>query len=137
MSAIRWEDSMSVGVSDLDVDHRRLLEILAQLQQSMGGSGNREFVKATIETLLTYTEEHFAHEEEAMERWAFPEKEAHEAEHQELMRKLVAFRDNAARGQVASTIELMDFLGGYLTNHMLGADKRLGHFLRERLGEQA
>lgn len=134
MSAIRWEDSMSVGVTLMDVDHRRLVEILGRLQQSVGEASNRELVAATIATLFDYTEEHFAHEEESMRLYAYPETAAHVAEHKDLMARLREFKANAETGQVASTLELMDFLGAYLTNHMLGADKRLGQFLRERGG---
>lgn len=124
---------MSVGVSSLDVDHRRLVDILARLQQSVGEYDNRELISATIDSLFAYTEEHFLHEEQAMRTYSYPEMAKHEAEHQELMRKLAELKNKAAHGQTASAIELMDFLGGYLTNHMLGADKRLGTFLRSRL----
>jgi hemerythrin len=137
MAAIHWEESMSVGVSILDVDHRRLVEILARLQNSVGEHSNRELIAATIATLLEYTEEHFRHEEESMERFNYPDIAQHVGEHNDLMRKLLAFKDNAERGQTASAIELMDFLGGYLTNHMLGADKKLGLFLRSRLPAEA
>ncbi len=137
MASVHWEDSMSVGVPMLDIDHRRLVEILARLQNSVGEHNNRELIAATIATLLTYTEEHFRHEEEAMERYAYPDAAKHIAEHHDLLRKLQTFKENAERGQTATAIELMDFLGGYLTNHMVGADKKLGLFLRSRLPAEA
>lgn len=132
MADIHWEDSMSVGVSVLDVDHRKLVEILARLQDSMGETGNRELIAATIDTLLEYSIEHFRHEEEAMHRHGYPDTQQHEQEHVALMGRLREFKRNADNGQVASVIELMDFLGGYLTNHMVHSDKRLGAFLRTR-----
>lgn len=128
---------MSVGVSIMDVDHRRLVDILARLQNSVGEHNNRELIAATIATLLDYTEEHFRHEEESMERYGYPDAAQHIAEHKDLMRKLLSFKEAAERGQTASALELMDFLGGYLTNHMLGADKKLGLFLRSRLPAEA
>ena len=137
MASVHWEDSMSVGVPMLDIDHRRLVEILARLQNSVGEHSNRELIAATIATLLTYTEEHFRHEEESMERYAYPDAAQHIAEHDDLMRKLQTFKENAERGQTATAIELMDFLGGYLTNHMVGADKKVGLFLRSRLPAEA
>lgn len=137
MASIHWEESMSVGVSIFDVDHRKLVEILARLQNSVSEHNNRELIAATIATLLDYTEEHFRHEEEAMEHYAYPDTAKHVDEHQDLMRKLLAFKDSTNRGQTASALELMDFLGGYLTNHMLGADKKLGAFLRSRLPADA
>jgi methyl-accepting chemotaxis protein/hemerythrin len=118
----------------MDVDHRKLVEILAQLQQSMGqSSSSRELVAATIDTLMVYTIDHFRHEEEAMRFHDYPEAHAHAQEHAELMARLLAFKERADAGQIASALELMDFLGGYLTTHMLNADKRLGVFLRSRL----
>lgn len=132
MADIHWEDSMSVGVSVLDVDHRKLVEILARLQDSMGETGNRELIAATIDTLLEYSIEHFRHEEDAMHRHGYPDTQQHKQEHVALMGRLREFKRNADNGQVASVIELMDFLGGYLTNHMVHSDKRLGAFLRTR-----
>lgn len=134
METFHWEDSMAVGVSLMDVDHRKLVEILASLQQSMGrSSSSRELVAATIDTLVVYTVDHFRHEEEAMRLHHYPDAEQHTNEHAELMVRLMAFKERADAGQVASALELMDFLGGYLTTHMLNSDKRLGEFLRSRL----
>lgn len=131
METIHWEESMEVGVSLMDVDHRKLVEILASLQQSQRDS--RELVAATIDTLVDYTKDHFRHEEEAMRLYKYPETEPHTVEHEELLSRLLAFKERADSGHVASALELMDFLGAYLTTHMLGADKRLGLFLRSRL----
>lgn len=133
MATIHWEDSMSVGVSLMDVDHRKLVEILARLQNSMNERQSRELIAATIDTIIEYSVEHFRHEEEAMHLHGYPETAEHEEEHEDLMRKLREFKDNADRGQIASAIQLMDFIGGYLTTHMLHADKRLGNFLCSRL----
>lgn len=133
MESFHWEESMETGVSLMDVDHRKLVDILATLQTSMGQRGSRELVAATIDTLVEYTKDHFHHEEEAMRLYHYPEADAHGAEHGELMARLLAFKERADAGNVASALELMDFLGAYLTTHMLGADKRLGVFLRSRL----
>ncbi len=132
MAEFHWEESMSVGVSVLDVDHRKLVDILAHLQDSMGEAGNRQVIATTIDTLLDYSIEHFRHEEEAMHRHGYPDVQRHEEEHAALMERLREFKRNADDGHVASVIELMDFLGGYLTNHMLHSDKKLGNFLRMR-----
>ena len=133
METFHWEESMAVGVSLMDVDHRKLVEILASLQHSMGQSSSRALVAATIDTLTDYTMDHFRHEEEAMRVHDYPDAETHTTEHTELMMRLRAFKDRADLGDIASALELMDFLGAYLTTHMLNADKRLGVFLRSRL----
>ena len=133
METFHWEDSMAVGVSLMDVDHRKLVEILASLQQSMGHGSSRALVAATIDTLVVYTVDHFYHEEEAMRLHHYPDAVQHTAEHAELMSRLMAFKERADSGNIASALELMDFLGAYLTTHMLNSDKRLGVFLRSQL----
>lgn len=132
MERIHWEQSMEVGVALMDVDHRRLVDILASLQQSMGQRDSRELVAAAIDTLVSYTREHFHHEEEAMRLCQYPEAANHTAEHDELMTRLLRFQERTVAGNAASALELMDFVGAYLTTHMLGADKRLAQFLRSR-----
>lgn len=131
MAKVRWENAMSVGVSEIDVDHRQLVEIVNRLHDALTARDSREVIMATIESLLDYTRDHFRHEEEAMRALDYPRAQSHEQEHRDLLGRLLAFKERAAQG-APLTIEIMDFLGGWLTNHMLDADKDLGGFLRAR-----
>lgn len=130
MSAIRWEDSLSVGIDTIDVDHRRLVAVLDELFEAVGADDSKAILARTVSSLLDYSREHFRDEEQVMRRHAFPEIREHAAEHQELLRKLVEMKAKVDRGEVDLTFEVMDFLGGWLTAHILGPDKRLGQFLQ-------
>lgn len=132
MSAIRWEETMSVGVDVIDVDHRRLVAMLDGLYEAVDADDSKEVLARTVDSLLDYTREHFRDEEEVMRRHDYPELREHMLEHQDLLRKLLTFKNKVDARELDLTLEVMDFLGGWLTNHMLGADKRLGAFLVNR-----
>lgn len=126
----RWEESLSVGVDTIDVDHRRLVAMLDELYGAVGADDSKAVLARTVSSLLDYSREHFRDEEAVMRRHAYPEIRKHAAEHQDLLRKLSEIKNKVDGGEVDLTLEVMDFLGGWLTGHILGADKRLGIFLQ-------
>jgi hemerythrin-like metal-binding protein len=79
--------------------------------------------------LVAYTATHFAREEEAMQKRAYPDAAAHLAEHEAFRQEIGEFMDRLRAGDTMLTLGVMKFLKNWLTDHILTVDKRLAAYL--------
>jgi hemerythrin-like metal-binding protein len=130
MPLMEWSDSMSVGVREIDADHRHLVSMINQLFDAMQQGAGRAKLRQTLEGLIEYTDAHFKHEERLFILTSYPEGEAHKKEHDNLKRQVVEmkFRFEAQEND-AITIEILTFLKHWLVNHTTGSDKRYSQHL--------
>lgn len=86
MPHIMWRSRMSVGVDQIDDDHKRLINCLNDLDRAIDGDGDVYEPKAVAQQLLTlvqYTRDHFEREEELMRSISYADYDEHRREHEE------------------------------------------------------
>ncbi|MBF0625414.1 MAG: bacteriohemerythrin [Magnetococcales bacterium] len=124
--------ALSVGVAEIDADHQRLLGLMARLEEAIAQGAGEAVVRDILAHLLDYTSWHFRHEQRLMRQYVYPDFASHRQEHENLIRNALALRDKLTAGQMLAS-ELHGFLGIWITEHILGADRRLGAWLGSRL----
>ncbi|HCV13382.1 MAG TPA: hypothetical protein DGC76_06760 [Candidatus Accumulibacter sp.] len=83
---IVWDQILSVGVDEIDEDHRKLVDIFNILNHSVLDDESPEYIAAALAELINCTVWHFSHEERLMLKHRYEGIEEHKAEHQELIR---------------------------------------------------
>ncbi|MBI5179115.1 MAG: bacteriohemerythrin [Nitrospinae bacterium] len=81
MARLKWEDSLSTGVSLYDEQHQKLIRYVNELRDGMMGKNEGDAVEKTLVSLLDYTNTHFFDEEIELYKRDYPEYEKHKAEH--------------------------------------------------------
>ncbi|MCK6519793.1 hemerythrin family protein, partial [Myxococcota bacterium] len=76
-----WTPGMSVGVPELDSQHRELFTRLNRLVAAIRAGRGSADVAPVLAFLDDYTREHFADEERVMERAGYPALAEHRAQH--------------------------------------------------------
>ncbi len=127
-----WTQDLAIGIRDIDEQHRDLFANIAALRDSMR-LGSASGAATTLRFLQRYVQDHFSTEERWMTRLEYPRLEEHRTEHRlfaaELDRRLAQFH---ARGPTASLVlELSDWLGTWLRQHVATVDLEMGRFLRD------
>ena len=61
-----WSDILSVGVDEIDDDHRKLVSLFNILGHSVTEGDAPEYVEAVLKELISCTAWHFNHEERLM-----------------------------------------------------------------------
>lgn len=131
MAQFIWTDDLNTGSTLIDGDHRKLVDLVNAFFQSMqSGQGNGHVSKA-MNDLITYTGEHFAREEVEMERIRYVAVLAHKAEHTKLLKQLVELKEMLDAGGRMNTPAVADFLSGWLRDHILTTDMKLGATLKQ------
>ncbi len=131
MSLFQWNDSFSVGSGDIDRQHKKLFQLADRLHTAMATGQGKQVLQQTLDQLIEYTKHHFASEERIMQESRYPEYNRHKAEHDELTRKVVQFREQVVANRVVVTIDILNFLRDWLVNHIGQMDKKIGEYLRQ------
>ena len=126
MALMTWTTAMSVGVPELDSDHRTLIRIINQLAESSEGEEAAKTVRQCLFSLLRYAEFHFAREEKVLTACHYPAMEHHKGEHraftahmQDLAKRLD--REEQPAAEVVNE-ELLTYLKDWLNHHILIED---------------
>jgi hemerythrin-like metal-binding protein len=121
---IVWDDSISVKVSEIDQQHKRLIGLINDLHDAMRRGKSQEKTGKILTDLVEYTKEHFTREEAIMRKVGYPDLENHMRIHRELIGKVNEYKHAYESGDSLITMEIMDFLKSWLINHIKGVDKK-------------
>lgn len=131
MASISWSEMMSVGVPEIDADHKTLLGLLNHLHHAVGDPEEFAALGSVLLALEDYVEHHFTREERMMVAARYPNIEGHKAAHSLLTGRVRDLRERydghgahcAKDGHGAvHAKECLDFLGKWLVDHICTAD---------------
>ena len=132
--AIKWSEDLSVGISEIDEDHKKLIDYLEQLFAASYVGIGKEQIDETLANLHEYTKEHFSREELLMEKYNFPSLEPHRFQHAKIVRELGELEEritNEVDSDVDPSTELVDFLRQWVIVHIEEHDKEYAIYLKE------
>ncbi len=129
MKDIVWDQILSVGVDEIDEDHRKLVNIFNILNHAVREGESPEYLAATLEELINCTAWHFSHEERLMLKYRYPGREQHKAEHRDLVQTARDLQREMLQGDQPMSNEHLETLERWLTVHILTEDGRLGAHL--------
>lgn len=131
MSIIKWNDELSVNISEIDRQHQQLIIMINELHSAMLQGRGKQMLGKIMKGLSEYIDEHFATEEKYFARFNYPETKNHVREHAEFIEKINGFKQDLLRGKQDITIEMIDFLSEWLSNHILIIDKQYEQYLHK------
>ena len=125
MPLMIWTEKMSVGVKVLDDDHKRLVALINDLHDGLKAGHGKDVLGKTLDGLVSYTRSHFEREEQLFAKTGYPNSHAHKKEHDSLTNQVLGVQAKYKGGADTSlTLEVMDFLKTWLTNHIQGSDQK-------------
>jgi methyl-accepting chemotaxis protein len=131
-SLIDWSDDLSVNIGVIDMQHKRLVEMINKLYHAMKTGKGDQIMGPLFVDLIEYTGKHFATEERFMKDKTYPDYESHKAEHEKFVARVLELKAKLEKGEKVFSSEVFNFLKGWLINHIQGTDKEYAPFLNER-----
>lgn len=133
---LEWSDELSVGINLIDKQHMILIRAINLLAMAVQRNTSKDLIGQILETLVDYTDTHFAYEEELFDRFDYPETEEHKASHRALLKRVIDFKTRWETEHTEIGPELLKFLVDWLRTHILGSDKKYSGFLIKALGNE-
>ncbi|MFH1194416.1 MAG: bacteriohemerythrin [bacterium] len=132
MALFNWSNNYSVGIKQIDDQHKHLVDLINELHDSMKVGKGKEVLGLIIKKLTDYTVFHFGTEEKLFKEYGYPDMKIHVETHNKLVNQVKALQLDFNKGKAVLTMEVMNFLKEWLTNHILGTDKKYTAFLNSK-----
>lgn len=126
-----WEDKFSVGIQSIDIQHKQLFKLISDLLEEMKLGKAGQVINPIIQELEKYAVIHFRKEEFFFERFNYPEKVRHMAEHQVFIQKVDSLKSSIKSGNTSVAFELLNFLKLWIEQHILVSDKEYSECFRQ------
>lgn len=128
MALFEWNSSYETGIQIIDEQHKQLVEILSNLFESMRVGLGFKQIQHTIMELKDYTITHFSEEERYMKEINYPNYVEHVEVHKYFIENVEDFAKKYENGEIAISLQILDFLKNWLVNHILTVDKYIAIF---------
>jgi hemerythrin-like metal-binding protein len=119
---IKWMPELSVGVTELDEQHKKLITLLNKLYSSIKAGSSSKILENILEELTNYTKYHFENEEKYFTRFNYKDTKEHIKEHKKFINKIKSLLEKKDSSLVS--LELLKFLTNWVSNHIVKEDKK-------------
>lgn len=126
MALIQWQDSFSLGIAEVDHEHKSLIDLINVLHGSLTTSARTDEIAEFLAELHASVAAHFALEERVMRQAGYREFAAHKAEHERLLDEIRGIMDEQRSSPDADYERaLAERLRDWFERHFRDADRRL------------
>ena len=132
MALITWSNMFSVGVTEIDTQHKKLIDLINQLNDAMQAGKGADVLGKVLSELINYTVYHFGYEESQMSQHHYEDTPAHKHEHKKFVDTVGDFKKKFDTGSAVISVEIMNFLRDWLTNHIMKTEKKLGQSIAKQ-----
>jgi hemerythrin len=129
---IVWDESLSVGIKEIDKQHQELVKIINCLVENEDASGHSEPIAHVLDRMTQYAVYHFETEEALMLKYNYPEYESQRDDHTQFKMKTAKFCLDALLRKETLPDELLSYLRDWLTHHILEVDMKYKPYFLER-----
>ena len=127
---IEWSDAFSVGVREIDEDHKRFLGIFNRFYGAFIAGANHASVLAALTEIADYAGRHFDQEERVMRKYRFPHLERHVRHHSEMLNRIDRILVDFEVGEMEMPEKILDFLRDWIVAHLSTYDRELGEWVK-------
>lgn len=132
MALFSWNSKYSVGVAEIDRQHKVLVDLINQLHDAMINKKTKDEMGKILQGLLDYTIKHFGHEEKFFDKYQYPDRIAHKAVHKNFIKKISDFNEEFKSGRSTVSLKLLSFLKDWLVEHIQGTDPKYVPYFQDK-----
>jgi hemerythrin len=124
---IMWNESMTTGVSEIDVQHKELLGKFNELYEALTAGKGREETGKMLDFLQFYAQWHFEREERCMDHYQCPVAMANKEAHRNFLKRFGELYERYQESDIDPAVVLNTFveLQDWIINHIMRIDTQL------------
>ena len=132
MEIINWKNEFSVGVKEMDEQHKKLLDMINRLIEEQHTLTDPKTIADLLTEMTDYAQVHFQAEEFLMAEYGYEQISAQEKQHQAFIDKTISFYSASDIGPNVLSVALLDYLGSWLVGHILQEDMKYKNFFKSK-----
>lgn len=129
---MRWTPELTVGVKEIDDQHKIWFERAEQLFEAGKNRKAKEMISELLGFLDDYTKQHFADEEKFMLSINYPKYDEQKKAHTSFIEQLAILCNDyqASGGSISVIINANKMVIDWLIGHISRMDKQIGEYVR-------
>ncbi|MFA6193851.1 MAG: bacteriohemerythrin [Parcubacteria group bacterium] len=121
---IEWKDEYSVGVEEIDDQHKYFISLLNDLNNAIVAGKSREELKDLFRLIPDYAERHFATEEKYFDEFNYEGAAEHKQKHQEMRDEIKRIENTEGGKEIDFYGSIVYFLKDWLEDHLAQMDQK-------------
>ncbi len=130
MRLFKWSKRHAVFIPEIDAQHQDIFRLADELRQAVVAGAPADRAQAILRELIARGEDHFAHEERLMRSTNYPGSAWHKRQHDTVRKRVNEFAPRIEAGERQAALLLLDFLSGWLPDHVRQADCMMAAHVR-------
>lgn len=131
MPLLEWKDEYSVDIEEIDLQHKKIIELINILYEAMNEHKTKDVLEEIIMELTKYTVSHFAVEEQYFEKFGYVNAGSHKLAHKGFVDKVSNFKVDFNSGKSMLSMEILSFLKAWLIEHIVKIDREYTQCFKE------
>jgi hemerythrin-like metal-binding protein len=127
-----WKDDYSVGISTIDEQHKKMINLINEVLESIRDGLEKQIIREILNDLEQYAIYHFAQEEILFQEYGYNKAKEHGQSHEHYIKKIESLKILASLNEEKLSILTFAFLRTWLDNHILKDDIEYGRFIRNK-----
>lgn len=128
---LEWNDGMSVGIPEIDEDHKRFILLIDELNHSITERMKATEIKKRLQHVIEDADRHFQQEERFFREQHYPNAEGHAISHNNVRRTLKKIQDSfIPYGLEAEWLDAALIIKQILISHILNEDMQYANYFK-------
>jgi len=121
---IQWKEKYSVGIQEIDDQHKYFIGLLNELYNAIVSNQGREELSALFQKVADYAEKHFAAEEKYFDEFNYDGAAEHKLEHEKMRAEIKKIKSQAGGNEIDFYGNIVYFLKDWLDDHLEKMDQK-------------
>jgi hemerythrin len=134
---VEWEDRYSVGIPQIDDQHKELIRLTNDLYKGClaGEDAARVNFRTAIKGTVDYVKYHFGMEEKLLQNAGYPQLAEHKREHEEFVKHILNEVQSFQDGKKFVPNVFVRYLRDWILSHIAVADRKYAAYILNRKKE--
>jgi hemerythrin len=115
---------------EIDAEHRELFGLGSEMHRALVERAGAATVRKIFDALIAAADAHFAEEERVMRETGYPSYAWHKRRHDDARARARSLGRRIRRGDAEAGMEFLDFLAGWMRDHLAVADRMMASYVR-------
>ena len=130
MTIIKWDESLTLGIQEIDDQHKRLINMINELHLALEYGKSSDVILPVIERLKEYADRHFLDEERLFVDLDYPGVSDHKQEHVNFIAKIQDLNKQFSYNREFLAINIRDLLLTWFFHHIRTKDLEYKKLIR-------
>ena len=131
--SLEWNEGMSVGIPEIDDDHKRFISLIDDLNRSIAERMKASEIRKRLFLIIEDTNRHFWQEERFLRELQYPNAEGHARSHQNVRDTLKRIQDAfIPYGLEAEWLDAALIIKQILISHIVNEDMQYAAYFKSQ-----